>query len=72
MAATIDVENEPERIPVDRRIHLLRLALDAVQRGLDESGIEGLDYFGRLGLLELALDDAHQHMTAQLPPERTN
>lgn len=67
-----DVDNDPERIPVETRLHLLQFALVALQRGLVDSGIDGLDYFGRIELLELALDDAHQHITAQLPPERPN
>jgi hypothetical protein len=63
----MDVDNDPQRIPVETRMHLLRVALDAMERGTADAGIVGLDYFGRLELLELALDDAHQHIAAQLP-----
>jgi len=54
-------------IPRDVRLSLLRAATDAVHVGLHARGYE-LDYFGRLELLELALEDAHETITAQLPP----
>ena len=58
-------------IPRDVRLSLLRAATDAVNVGLQGRGL-ALDYFGRLELLELALDDAHETITVQLPPERSN
>jgi hypothetical protein len=64
----MDVDNDPARIPVESRMHLLRLALEAVQRGLAESDINGLDFVGRLELLDLALDDAEHHYRAALDP----
>ena len=58
-------------IPRDVRLALLRVATDAIHVGLRARDLE-LDYFGRLELLELALDDAHDTITAQLPPDRSN
>lgn len=69
-----DLPNDPTdatTIPRDVRLSLLRVATDAVHIGLRARGLE-LDYFGRLELLELALDDAHETINAQLPPERSN
>ena len=58
-------------LPRDVRLSLLRAATDAIHVGLRARGLE-LDYFGRLELLELALEDGHETITAQLPPARSN
>jgi hypothetical protein len=70
--AVLNVDNDPERIPVESRMHLLRLALEAVQHGLAEADIHGLDFFGRIELLALALNDAEEHYRGQLPALREN
>ena len=49
-------------------MHLLRLALEAaVTSGLAEADTRGRDFFGRMELVEIALDDAHDYYAGQLP-----
>ena len=67
-----DVDNDPQRIPVETRLHCLKEAMVAFERALAEAGIVGLDYFGRFEAIEIALDDAHDTIDAQLPPLREN
>jgi hypothetical protein len=63
----IDVDNDAERIPVETRLHCLKQAMVAFERALREAGVTGLDYFGRFEAIELALDDAHDKINADLP-----
>jgi hypothetical protein len=68
----MDVDNDPARIPVETRLHCLKVAMFAFERAFAEAGVSGLDYFGRFEAIELALDDAHEKINVELPPMRDN
>jgi hypothetical protein len=58
-------------VPVDARDRVLSRLVTELERALADERIH-LDYFGRLELLELALDDLEERFTEHLPPVREN
>jgi hypothetical protein len=53
-------------VPLEIRKHALRLALEAVDGYIRETGYV-LDFFGRLELLDLTLDELEAEYDADLP-----
>ena len=58
-------------VPPEIRRHALRLALEAVDAYLGETGY-ALDFFGRLELLDLTLDELESEYDTDLPEPKPN